>query len=239
MGNLRLILTALAVAAPAFSGNVIVNGGFETNGGAGSSTLSGWTVVTEAGSSGSWYAQTGVLSPTNDLPVSAPTEGSFAAMTDSSGPSSAVLIQDFTVPAGATSIILSFDYFLNNLGPDYLPAPDLDFNDFPNQQARVDILSAVAGAFDTTVLMNVFQTQSGDPLQPGAYQTVTANLTSLLAAGGTYQLRFAEVDDLQTLNFGIDNVQINVNGPEPSTIGLSAFGLLLVGWRLRRRRGRA
>ncbi|MGP8243693.1 MAG: hypothetical protein ACLQVN_04140 [Bryobacteraceae bacterium] len=236
MGRLQFLLTALVLSTPAFSGNIILNGGFETNGGPGSSSFAGWTVVNESGSGGSWYVQTGTTSPTSGFPVSAPTEGNFAAMTDSSSPGSQVLIQAFTVPAGAVSVILSFDYFLNNLGPDYVPGSDLDFNDSPNQQASVDILSATAGAFDTTVLLNVFQTQSGDPLQPGTYQTLTADITATVAAGGTFQLRFAEVDSLQTLNFGVDNVQIDVTVPEPSGIALSAAGLVLLAWRAGRGR---
>ena len=237
MGKLRFFLSALVLSLPAYAGNVILNSGFETNGGSGSSTFAGWTVVNESGSGGSWYVQTGSTSPTSGLPVSLPTEGNFAAMTDSSSPGSQVLIQDFTIPVGAGPVFLSFDYFLNNLGPDYVPGSDLDFNNSSNQQARVDILSAAAGAFDTTVLLNVFQTQSGDPLQPGAYQTLTANITSAVGAGGTFQLRFAEVDSLQTLNFGIDNVQIDTGVPEPSAIALAAMGLLLLAWCVGRKRG--
>ena len=219
--------------------SIIVNGGFETNGGAGSSTFTGWTVTNESGSGGSWYVQTGTLSPLNGLPVPVPPEGSYAAMTDASGPSSQVLIQDFTVPLDATSVTLSFDYLLNNLGPDYVPGGDLDFNDSPNQQARVDILPSADGAFDTSsVLLNAYRTQSGDTLQPGAWETFSEDITSAVSPGGTYQLRFAEVDDLGQFNFGVDNVQINVNTgsvPEPSTVALSAAGLVLLGLRLRRK----
>jgi hypothetical protein len=234
----KSILLMVAVL-PAMASSIIVNGGFETNGGAGSSTFTGWTVTNESGSGGSWYVQTGTLSPLNGLPVPVPPEGSYAAMTDASGPSSQVLIQDFTVPLDATSVTLSFDYFLNNLGPDYVPGGDLDFNDSPNQQARVDILPSADGAFDTSsVLLNAYGTQSGDTLQPGAWETFSEDITSAVSPGGTYQLRFAEVDDLGQFNFGVDNVQINVNTgsvPEPSTVALSAAGLVLLGLRLRRK----
>jgi hypothetical protein len=225
-----LFLLALA-AAPAFSDSIILNGGFESNGGTGSSTFTDWTVVSEAGGGGSWYVQTGTTSPLNGFPVTSPTEGTYAAMTDAGGPSSQVLLQSFTVPVGAISISLSFDYFLNNLGPDYVPGTDLDS---PNQQARVDILTSGAGAFDVgaSVVDTVFQTQSGDPLQPGAYQTLTVDLTGVLTPGASYQLRFAEVDDLGELNFGVDNVQLDVVTPEPAAFAFTALGLSLLAGRV-------
>lgn len=180
----KSILLMVAVL-PAMASSIIVNGGFETNGGAGSSTFTGWTVTNESGSGGSWYVQTGTLSPLNGLPVPVPPEGSYAAMTDASGPSSQVLIQDFTVPLDATSVTLSFDYLLNNLGPDYVPGGDLDFNDSPNQQARVDILPSADGAFDTSsVLLNAYRTQSGDTLQPGAWETFSEDITSAVSPEG-------------------------------------------------------
>jgi hypothetical protein len=75
-------------------------------------------------------------------------------------------------------------------------------------------------------------------LQPGAWETFSEDITSAVSPGGTYQLRFAEVDDLGQFNFGVDNVQINVNTgsvPEPSTVALSAAGLVLLGLCLRRK----
>ena len=230
----------IVLAWPAMATNIIVNGGFESNGGSGTSTFTGWTVTSEAGSGGSWYVQSGTASPLNGFPVPTPPEGSYAAMTDSMNPSSQVLIQDFTVPANATSVTLSFDYVLNNLGPDYVPEDDLNFTDpNSNQQARVDLLPSTAGAFDTNdVLLNVFQTQSGDTLQPGVYQPFSEDITSAVSGGGTFELRFAEVDDLGYLNFGVDNVDIDVETnsvPEPSTAALSAVGLLALGICLRRK----
>src|SRR5579872_5313015 len=85
--SLLLLVFLLFHAGPrAHAGELLANGGFESNGGAGSGLFTGWTVATQAGSNGSWYAQTGTSSPLNGLPVAAPLEGTFAAMTDDSGP---------------------------------------------------------------------------------------------------------------------------------------------------------
>lgn len=106
---------------------VVANGSFETNGGAGTSTLNDWTVVDQPGGSGSWFAQTGTTSPLTDVTVPAPPNGSFAAMTDQTGPGSHVLYQDIAVPAeGGT---LSFELYIGNRAGDFsIPSPNtLDF----------------------------------------------------------------------------------------------------------------
>src|SRR5437764_12278026 len=58
----REIVAALyLVTVPVFAAgpNLVVNGGFEQNGGPGTNNLTGWTVANQAGGSGNWYAQTG------------------------------------------------------------------------------------------------------------------------------------------------------------------------------------
>ena len=88
----------LLAASAAFAGTsqLIVNGGFENG-------LTGWTVVNEAGSDGSWYVQSGTASPRGSFTVPTPPGGTYAAMTDSTGPSSTVLYQTITVPTCVTS----------------------------------------------------------------------------------------------------------------------------------------
>jgi hypothetical protein len=105
----------------------------------------------------------------------------------------------------------------------------LDFTDGANQHARVDILSAGASAFDTSagVLRNFYL--GTDPgANPHAYTNDTFDITSQVGSGGTFQLRFAEVDNQNFLNLGVDNVSINFTPagvPEPSGIALAALGL--------------
>jgi hypothetical protein len=227
----------LFLASPHAQASLTSNGGFE-------GAFTAWTVATEAGSGGGWYVQTGTSSPLNGFSVPAPPQGSYAAMTDSQGPSSQALLQTFTVP-GPGTVTLSFEYFLldatNGAYDSALGAPpdSLDYNYSPNnQQARVDILTASAGAFDLggSVIDNVLTATPlslGDPNSNAcfpefcAYQSVSVDISSYVGAGGTFQIRFAEVDDLgEPFVFGVDDVSID-SVPEPSSFALLGVALLV------------
>src|SRR5207302_9584443 len=108
------------------------------------------------------------------------------------------------------------------------------------QHARVDILTAGASAFTTSagVLQNFYLgTDAG--ANPHAYTSWSFDITSLVGAGGTFQLRFGEVDNQLFLNMGIDNVSIVSNPagvPEPVSFALAALGVIgLVTFRRSRR----
>jgi hypothetical protein len=182
------------------SPNVIVNGSFEAGGG----SLTGWTVFNQDFGSGSWYVQSGTISPVSGFDVPPPTDGTHAAMTDQFGPGTHVLYQDVTVPAGAA---LEFDVSVGNrAGVFWMPAT-LNFNNFPNQHARADIMTTTSAvtAVGTGVIANLFRTAVGDPpISP--YRTITTSLASL--AGRTVRIRFSEVDNQSYFNLGIDNVSL-------------------------------
>jgi hypothetical protein len=203
--------------------DLITNGGFESG-------FTGWTVVNQTGSTpgSTWYIQTGTTSPVSGQNVPAPPGGTNAAMTDELGPSSMALLQSFTaVPA--STVTLSFDLFVNNLDGFFTPTPNtLDFNTIPNQQARVDILTAGAGAFDlgSSVVDNV--------LTPSANSTnyvhYSFDLTNAIGSGGAFQLRFVEADNQTVFNLGVDNVSIQASPsvvPEPRS--WVALALILLG----------
>jgi hypothetical protein len=200
-----------AHAAPAQS-SLVTNGSFEVNAGAGSSIFDGWTVEDDVRGLGKglagWFVQTGTQSPLNAFGVEAPTEGSFAAMTDQSGFGSHILYQDVTIPSGGAD--LRFDLFIssrdNFVTPDTLgPSPG------SNQQFRMDVVDpSIPDRFHVEgVLKNVYRTEADAPPRTG-YQTITASLDE--SAGRTVRLRFAEVDNRFFFSVGIDNVVVTPKG---------------------------
>ena len=92
----------------------------------------------------------------------------------------------------------------------------------------MDFINPAASLFSTAptdVLLNVFQTGPSTPAVLG-YTTISADITSFLQAraGQTVRLRFAEVDNVNFFNMGVDNVSVAI--PAPGTglvIGLGAF----------------
>jgi len=161
-------------------------------------------------------------------------------MTDAQGPGSHVLYQDFTVPLTLSVATLRFDLYINNHANAFFSPASLDFS-LPalSQQFRVDIVTTSADPFSVgvaDVLMNLYRTMPGDPLVSG-YTTITVDLTTFLAAhpGETLRLRFAEVDNVQVMNAGVDRVSLTI--PEPSASIMMLAGLALLGavhaWRRR------
>jgi len=215
---------------------LILNGGFESG-------FASWTRVNQLGSEGNFLLQTGVVSPISGDPVPAPPGGTSAAMTDAFGPGSHVLYQDFVVPAQGA--LLSFSLFIGNRANAFFTPASLDFSTPTlNQQARVDILKGGTDPFSVAaadVLLNLYQTHTGDPLVSG-YTPLNFDLTSLFSAnvGQTLRLRFAETDNVFTFQFGVDNVSLETSPvvPEPSSLLLLATGLVgLQAFRRRRRLG--
>ncbi|MGH7245036.1 MAG: hypothetical protein ACREJD_16595 [Phycisphaerales bacterium] len=197
--------------------DLITNGGFETG-------FSGWTRINQLGSGGTFASQSGTSSPVNGFVVPGPHQGAFAAMTDAAEPGSHALYQDVVIPASVPQATLRFSLFVNNHAGAFSTPNSLDWaTPTLNQQARVDIVSASADAFSTAALdvfQNVFQTTIGSQLVTG-YNEFSIDVTALLAghAGETLRLRFAEVDNVNFFNFGVDAVSLEVV-PAPSALGL-------------------
>jgi hypothetical protein len=240
------VAAALGLSVPASAvTELISNGGFETG------DFTGWTVFDQPGSAGSFFIDDADGSTPFALPTVGPASGSFYAVSDQIFFTATALIQSFTVAGPASSVILSFDMFVNSFagsivdpaGLDILLDPGSITPIAPNQHARVDILSAAAGPLDTGagVLGNFYL--GVDPLgsNPNPYTSYSFDITSLVGAGGTFRLRFAEVNNSNNLNQGVDNVSILANQgqggvvPEPVTGMLGLMGLASLGMAARRR----
>jgi hypothetical protein len=215
---------------------ILDNGGFESG-------FASWARVDQTGSEGTFELQSGTTSPVNGDPVPAPPEGTTAAMSDAQGPGTHVLYQDFVATADAAT--LSFELFIGNRANAFVTPATLDFSTPAlNQQARVDIVTTTANPFSVApadILLNLYQTQPGDPLVSG-YTTVQTDITALLAAhsGQTLRLRFAETDNVFTLQMGVDNVRFasptQVPEPAPALLFAAALAALVAARRIPVRR---
>ena len=221
---LRTVLVCLVITTTGNADSLILNGGFESG-------FASWTRLDQLGSEGTFFLQTGTLSPISGMTVPAPPQGTNAAMTDALGPGAHLLYQDFVVPA--QSAALAFSLFIGNRATAFATPATLDFSTPAlNQRARVDIVRPGLDPFTLApadIVLNLFQTQVGNPLVSG-YTNFNFDLTSLFAAnaGQTLRLRFAETDNVNTFQFGVDNVSLEtgVTVPEPGSALLLCSGLL-------------
>lgn len=215
-----------AFAASAQGAELIVNGGFETG------TIAGWTEINQNG--GSFSATSGNTTPLTGMATVGAASGTYYAVSDQGGPGVRGLIQNFTVGAGLTTT-LSFDMFVNDSdGGPILGDGTLDSNGGPKQFASVQLLSGGAGDFDTGagVLATFYIGVDPQNNNPNPYTSYSFDISSLVAAGGTYRLRFAEVDNQLFLNQGVDNVSVQAVSGVPGPAAAASFALMA----LRRRR---
>lgn len=211
---------ALLAGPVAAATQLLTNGGFETG------DFSGWNASVFSGSSGVIQTTTGAAAPVSGLSVAAATEGSHHVLTGQNGPGSYALTQAFTVGAGTTGLMLSFDMFsATDAG---LTDGGLDpFCCGPTQLAQVDILTFGAGVFDGaasvahTVLSPFVDGSFGTP-----YQSYSFEISPHLTVGSSYLLRFAQADNMGFMTMGVDNVSLVAT---TAAVPLPASGLLLLG----------
>jgi MYXO-CTERM domain-containing protein len=237
----RMLFLACGIEGYSYATQLIVNGGFETG------NLSGWTVTSEAASftGSSFYASNSTTTPQSGLASVGPGSGTYYAVSDGGGSAAVVLSQSFVVPKGEASVILSYDMFVNSgiSGP---PTPasvntsaGLDFNQIPSQFGIVSLMTGTGNLFSTTTGdLKDFYEGVDTKNNPNHYTSYSFDITSLVSGGGTFTLRFAEVNNLDFLNLGVDNVSVNANAtstPEPASILLAVLGLAGFGVRRARR----
>lgn len=212
---LALVASSTLLAAPV---ELVTNGGFETG------TLSGWTAVSNGGTSGCgtnlWVVNsTGNHGCTgNGTGVAAPISGTYAAFNTFDGQAAPyTLTQSITVPGSVLSATLSF---LDEFHMSYSGTP---------RTFRVDFFDASG----STLLGNVFTRTPGFS-ENTTWTTNSFDVTSLLAsqAGNTIDLRFTETVPVAytgPAGFGLDNISLTATSaavPEPTTLALLGLGLL-------------
>jgi len=238
------------VAVSSRADQLITNGGFETG------SFTGWLLANQSNPSDisggdHFYISTpGSLTPAIDGfqfdTAANPAGGSFYAVTASDNPGAHALLQDFTVPTAATDLNLSFQMFVNDQsgigsvvdpsGLDYTTGGTFD----ANQHARVDILRAGADDLSTAAgdVVSSFYLGVDNPggAVPNPYLHYSFDLSGVLTPGQSYRLRFAEADNLSSLNQGVDNVSLTAVTPEPGVLALLWGTAITGGICLRRRR---
>lgn len=236
---IRLALAVAAITGPlaAHGVELLVNGDFEAG------NFTGWTALAQANSNGALsISNPGAASPVSGFPTAFnPLGGRYYAITDQGGPGAYALSQAFSVSPSATSVILSFQMFANDqsgVGPIVDPA-GLDFTAGPNQHVRVDLLTGAASPFDTGagVLGNFYLGVDPFASNPNPYTSYSFDISALVAGGGTFQIRFGEVDNQLFLQMGVDNVSVTQDVPEPGSLALLGLGLAGLGFVRRRRVG--
>jgi hypothetical protein len=183
---------------------LITNGGFETG------TFSGWTVTTnDTPGNGNWFVTSATVTPLTGNPTVGPASGTYYAVTDAYEPGSRALTQSFTLPVGATNVVLSGDIFVN------------DWNGGSGLGGEVDVLANGANPLTGAPIVIAYgpadTSVSGGT--PNGYVAFSDNITALTP--GTYQLRVLEMDSTGLINVGADNLSITYTPavvPEPSSV---------------------
>jgi hypothetical protein len=243
-----LMLIGLSVVSlPSFSAELIQNGGFETQG-ADVYSINSWNTA-EEGILGSVLVENDTVTDASGRNTVGAASGNYYGLLDSAAPSNQALFQTFSTGA-VSAATLSFQMFVNNQsaygtqinasGLDYTTGGSFD----SNQHVRVDLLNAGASFFSTSnadIAQSFYLGGSNGNSVIGSdvanpYLSYSFNLSNLLAAGGTYTLRFASVSNDDQLQMGIDNVSLSVTPvPEPDTYAMLLSGLGLMGFVVRRR----
>ena len=161
--------------------------------------------------------------------------GNFFSITDQTGPGSYALTQAFTILPGSGLITYSFDMFANNQAvTDYNNGRDFS-TAVLSQNAVADIILGSADPFTNTASDIVASLYGPGSDGPGNNPWITYS-GSLSMAPGTYQIRFAETDNVLFFQQGVDNASINLGAvPEQSTWAMMILAFAGIGFMVYRR----
>ena len=206
------IVARLPLASASATPRPIVIDDFE------SGSLSGWTI--DRRDNGNWFTyQNGRQAPEPNqsdpfVPFNMPDppQGKFAAVSDTAGPGSRLIYRDIKLE-GPLMLELTIFYVngtdgLSGYSSRFATPRTLSINAGPNQQFRVDLLSATAPAdsmAEKDVLATVFETK---PDAASARRPLPVRFDLSPWTGKTVRLRIATADNQGPLRAGFDNVRL-------------------------------
>lgn len=172
--------------------NLIVNGDFEGG------DFTGWE--RSGTSDGNFILNDGTIDSAGPEGVQPVYSGDVSVVSTASVPGTRVLVQDITIPAGATSAVLSWADRIRNY-TDRFSSPDQEFR----VQIR-DVKGRILGV--------LFATQPGDALLSD--WTVRSADASVLV-GQTVRVEFVVVSGLGILNVHLDDIRLEVSPLQGTT----------------------
>lgn len=235
-------LLGATLGAQAQAAELIQNGGFEVQG-TDSYDIAGWQVA-EKGFFGSVLSQSGTVSEVTGNTTAGAAQGNYYGLLDNYGLAGNALYQSFST-AAVSQATLSFDMFVNNQAAGtVIDAAGLDYSvdatEHANQHVRIDLLKAGSDPFSTSatdILQTLYLGGANGSLTANPYVHYQFDLSSSLAAGGNFVLRFASVANQGSLQLGVDQVSLQAVSavPEADSNALMLAGLGVIAVIMRRR----
>lgn len=209
------LAACLSASIGAAHAELITNGSFETG------NFSGWTTVNNGGTGGCgsnvWVVNsTGVNGCTNNSKTQGvPTAGNFAAFNTFDGDAvNYTLSQTIALPGSISAATLSFM-------DESIMAYSGALRSF-----RVDLFDAT----NTTLLFNFYLEQPGtNSNTPWTTHSMDVTADLLAYAGQNVTLRFSNIIPQAysgPAGFGLDNISLVAQVPEPTTLAMLGLGLL-------------
>jgi hypothetical protein len=169
---------------------LIVNGDFETG------NLNGWTRINVNGDT---FVNNGSYDPNSPDGPLPPLSGNFSTINEQTGPGSQTLYQDITIPAEATSAILSWSDRIRNHNGAFANTP-------PLQQFKVEVRNT-----NNVPLALIFLTEPGDEAIANVAKR-SADITGF--RGQRIRIAFSSDQNLFFFNVHLDNISVIVKSPD-------------------------